>query len=153
MVAVSLTAVLVIALPTMLELARAARSVEKLADTLMRELPPTLEAIRLTGLEISDLTSDVSQGVQHAGRVVKRVDDGLTTARSQASQLQITTRSFLVGAKAAWNSLVQNRPSRRSLRRSRPLPRQRCPVADAAHPAPSSHQLPKPADDSRPSPQ
>ncbi|MCS6812768.1 MAG: DUF948 domain-containing protein [Cyanobacteria bacterium] len=153
LVAVSLTAVLVIALPTMLELARAARSVEKLADTLMRELPPTLEAIRLTGLEISDLTGDVSQGVQHAGRVVKRVDDGLTTARSQASRLQITTRSFLVGARAAWNSLVRSRSPRRASRRSRSLTHQHCPVADAANPTPPSRQLPKPAEDSHPAPQ
>jgi hypothetical protein len=122
LVAVSLTAVLMVALPTMIELARAARSVEKLADTLMRELPPTLEAIRLTGLEISDLTDDVSQSVQSAGRVVKRVDDSLTTARSQASRVQVTTRSVLAGVRAAWNSLRQNKPSRSSRRNANRLP-------------------------------
>ncbi len=53
LVAVSLTAVLIAALPALQELARAARSAEKLFDTLQREFPPTLEAIRLTGLEIS----------------------------------------------------------------------------------------------------
>ncbi|MGL5511491.1 MAG: DUF948 domain-containing protein, partial [Microcoleaceae cyanobacterium] len=52
LVAVSLTAVLVTALPAVMALANAARSMEKLTDTLTRELPPTLEAIRLTGLEI-----------------------------------------------------------------------------------------------------
>jgi len=49
LVAVSLTAVLVVAIPTLMELSRAARSAEKLFDTLGRELPPTLEALRLTG--------------------------------------------------------------------------------------------------------
>ncbi|MCC3433159.1 MAG: DUF948 domain-containing protein, partial [Microcoleus sp. PH2017_04_SCI_O_A] len=63
LVAVSLTAVLVTLIPAVQALARAARSVEKLADTLAREFPPTLEAIRLTGLEISELTDDVSDGV------------------------------------------------------------------------------------------
>ncbi len=60
LVATSLTAVLVAAIPALQELARAARSAEKLFDTLSRELPPTLEAIRVTGLEITDLTDDVS---------------------------------------------------------------------------------------------
>ena len=55
LVATSLTAVLVAAIPALQELARAARSAEKLFDTLSRELPPTLEAIRTTGLEITDL--------------------------------------------------------------------------------------------------
>jgi len=47
LVAVSLTAVFIAALPALQELARAARSAEKLFDTLHREFPPTLEAIRL----------------------------------------------------------------------------------------------------------
>jgi uncharacterized protein YoxC len=135
LVAVSLTAVLVVALPTMIELARAARSVEKLADTLMRELPPTLEAIRLTGLEISDLTDDVSQGVQSAGRVVKRVDDSLASARSQASKAKVVTRSVLAGARAAWESLLQPKPSRSSRRSHRLPPQTRQPVVLPDSPA------------------
>jgi uncharacterized protein YoxC len=92
LVAVSLTAVLIAALPALQELGRAARSIEKLADTLRRELPPTLEAIRLTGLEISDLTDDVSEGVKSAGQVVKQVDQSLSGARNQRK----TCRSILV---------------------------------------------------------
>ncbi|MEW6494995.1 MAG: DUF948 domain-containing protein, partial [Cyanobacteriota bacterium] len=91
LVAVSLTAVLVAALPALQELARAARSVEKLADTLRRELPPTLEAIRLTGLEISDLTDDVSEGVKNASQVAKQVDQSLSTAKNQANKVQLNT--------------------------------------------------------------
>ncbi|MBI4783397.1 MAG: DUF948 domain-containing protein [Oscillatoriophycideae cyanobacterium NC_groundwater_1537_Pr4_S-0.65um_50_18] len=109
LVAVSLTAVLVAALPAFRELARAARSAEKLFDTLSRELPPTLEAIRLTGLEITDLKEDVSEGVQSAGRVAQQVDQSLSGARKQAQQAQKNTRSLLAGVKAAWGSL--NRPA------------------------------------------
>ena len=109
LVAVSLTAVLVMALPTILELARAARSVERLAETLMRELPPTLDSIRRTGIELSDLTDDMSQGVHRAGQVVRQVDDGLSQVRRQARHAQVTTRSILAGAQAAWKSLHRGR--------------------------------------------
>ncbi len=110
LVAVSLTAVLVTLIPAVQALARAARSVEKLADTLSREFPPTLEAIRLTGLEISELTDDVSDGVQSAGEVVKQVDRSLGTAKKQAQNVQVTTRSVVTGIKAAWKTLTRKPP-------------------------------------------
>lgn len=102
LVAISLTAVLITALPAIQEVARAARSAEKLFDTLNREFPPTLEAIRLTGLEISELSDEINQGVESAGRVVKSVDRSLDTAKKQAKQAQVTTHSLIVGVKAAW---------------------------------------------------
>ena len=104
LVAVSLTAILVAALPAFQELARAARSAEKLFDTLRRELPPTLEAIRLTGLEISDLTDEVTEGVQSAGNVAKQVDRSVAGAKQQAEAASITTRSVFTGIKAAWKT-------------------------------------------------
>lgn len=107
-VTISLTIVLVIAIPTLRELSRAARSAEKLFDTLRREFPPTLQAIRLTGLEISDLTEDVSEGVQSAGQVVKQVDQSLTGVRQQAQRVQYSTRSVVVGLKAAWRTFTQS---------------------------------------------
>lgn len=110
LVAVSLTAVLVTLIPAVQALARAARSVEKLADTLSREFPPTLEAIRLTGLEISELTDDVSDGVQTAGEVVKQVDRSLGSAKKQAQNVQVTTRSVVTGIKAAWKTLTRKPP-------------------------------------------
>lgn len=110
LVAVSLTAVLVTLIPAVQALARAARSVEKLADTLSREFPPTLEAIRLTGMEISELTDDVSEGVQSAGEVVKKVDRSLVTAKKQAQNVQVTTRSVVTGMKAAWKTLTRKPP-------------------------------------------
>lgn len=114
LVATSLTAVLVAAIPALQELARAARSAEKLFDTLSRELPPTLEAIRVTGLEITDLTDDVSQGVKSASQVAKQVDQSLDSARIQAQNLQVSTRSIFVGAKAAWRNFTRPKPSRRN---------------------------------------
>ncbi|HEY9800335.1 MAG TPA: DUF948 domain-containing protein [Leptolyngbyaceae cyanobacterium] len=117
LVAASLTAVLVAAIPALQELARAARSAEKLFDTLSRELPPTLEAIRTTGLEITDLTEDVSEGVKSAGQVVKQVDQSLDGARKQAQNIQTGTRSVFVGVKAAWKTFTRQKPTRRTVER------------------------------------
>lgn len=113
LVAVSLTAVLVAALPALQELARAARSAEKLFDTLRRDLPPTLEAIRLTGLEISDLSDDVSDGVKSAVQVAQQVDQSLDSAVRKAQKVEVGTRSVVAGVKAAWKTLTRT-PSNRS---------------------------------------
>ena len=124
-VTVSLTIVLVVAIPTLRELARASRSAEKLFDTLRHEFPPTLQAIRLTGLEISDLTDDVSEGVQSAGHVVKQVDQSLTGVRKQAQRVQSSTRILTVGIKAAWRTFTRSPkhpPTRRTVDRF-PSPR------------------------------
>lgn len=92
------------------ELGRAARSAEQLLDTLNRELPATLEALRLTGIEITELTDDVNDGIEHASNIMRQMDDSLRTARRQAHQVHISTRSLAVGIKAAWRILL--RPSR-----------------------------------------
>ncbi|WP_225884028.1 DUF948 domain-containing protein [Prochlorothrix hollandica] len=110
LVAISLTAVLVAAVPALQELARAARSAEKLFDTLARELPPTLDAIRLTGLEISELTEDVTEGVKNAGNVARQVDDSMAEVRRQARQAQRTRRSITAGVKAAWKTFTRPSP-------------------------------------------
>jgi uncharacterized protein YoxC len=123
LVAVSLTAVLVAALPALQELARAARSVEKLADTLRRELPPTLESIRLTGLEISDLSNDMNEGVKSAGQVVQQVDQSIKGAKNQAKQAQVSSRSVVAGVKAAWKTWRNPGASRHSLDRLPPSER------------------------------
>jgi len=117
LVAISLTAVLVAAVPAFHELARAARSAEKLFDTLKRDLPPTLEAIRLTGLEISDLTDDVSDGVKSAAQIAKQVDRSLDRAKEQARSVEVNTRSLFIGVKAAWKNFTRSTPNRRNLDR------------------------------------
>jgi uncharacterized protein YoxC len=114
LVAASLTTVLVAFIPTLQELARAARSAEKFFDTLSRELPPTLNAIRNTSLEVTDLTEDVSEGVKSASQVVKQVDQSLDSARKQAQNIQVSTRSLVVGVKAAWKTFTRPKPARRS---------------------------------------
>ncbi|MEY2910943.1 MAG: hypothetical protein RLZZ184_252 [Cyanobacteriota bacterium] len=116
LVAASLTAVLVASIPALQELARAARSAEKFFDTLSRELPPTLNAIRNTSLEITDLTDDVSEGVKSAGQVVKQFDQSLNSAKKQAENIQVGTRGVLIGIKAALISFNRKKPAKRSAR-------------------------------------
>ena len=95
------------AIPALRELARASRSAERLFDTLYKELPPTLESIRLTGSEISDLTDDLSGGVESAGNVVKQVDQGLRVAQRQVKEASIITQSFWTGVRVAWKTLTK----------------------------------------------
>ncbi|MBE9248645.1 hypothetical protein IQ226_05530 [Dolichospermum sp. LEGE 00240] len=114
LVTVSLTTVLVAAIPALQELARAARSAEKFFDTLSRELPPTLNAIRNTSIEITDLTEDVSEGVKSAGQVVKQFDQSLDNAKKQAETVQIGARSVIVGFKAAWKSFTRQENTRKN---------------------------------------
>jgi uncharacterized protein YoxC len=126
LVAVSLTAVLIVLIPAVQELGRAARSAEKLFDTLARDLPPTLESIRLTGLEITELTEDVTDGVRSAGQVVRQVDQSLETVRSSARGANVAGRSVAAGMKAAWKSLRRETVTReigaRDLERANPPP-------------------------------
>ncbi|PZD71502.1 hypothetical protein C1752_06122 [Acaryochloris thomasi RCC1774] len=114
LVAICLAVVLAVAIPAFLELARAARSAEKLFDTLARDLPPTLEALRLTGLEVQELTDGLGDGVESAGRVVKQVDRSLQETKQQVQSAEITTRSMVTGAKAAWKTLTTPKPPRRA---------------------------------------
>jgi hypothetical protein len=112
LVATSLTAVLVAAIPALQELARAARSAEKFFDTLSRELPPTLSAIRHASSEVTGLTDEMSEGIKSAGQVVKQVDQSLDSARKQAQSLQVKTQSIVIGIKAAWKTFTRTKPSR-----------------------------------------
>lgn len=120
LVAISLIAVLVAAMPALQELARAARSAEKLFDTLSRDLPPTLDAIRMTNLEINDLADDVSEGVKSADRIIRQVDRSIDDARKQAQSVQVGTRSFFVGVKTALKSFTRSRSPRRMTERMPP---------------------------------
>lgn len=114
LVCTSLTVAIAMAIPALQELGRAARSAEKLFDTLSRELPPTLEAIRLTGLEISDLTDDMTSGVQQAGQVVQKVDRSFDGARYQVRRAGLISRRTAAGVRAAWRSLTRSSKKRRA---------------------------------------
>lgn len=102
LVAVCLTAVLLMALPVMQELARAARSAEKLLDMLSQELPPTLRSLRATGEELSQLSEQVNEGVRGASQVVKQVDEGLETVRHKAATASRQGLSLAAGLREAW---------------------------------------------------
>jgi uncharacterized protein YoxC len=114
LVAVSLTALVVAAFPAIQDVSRAARSAEKLFDRLDRELSPTLEAIRIAGLELSDLSDEMSQGVQSASAVVQQVDIGLTEVKKKASNVRLNTQSVWVGVKAAWQTWQRGEPTPQS---------------------------------------
>jgi uncharacterized protein YoxC len=146
LVAVSLTAVLLVLVPAVRELSRAARSVEKLCDTISRELPPTLESIRLTSLEITELTDDVTEGVQHAGRVVQQVDQSLSGVKNQAQRVQVSTRSVMAGVRAAWGTFTRSPKgrikSRDGQRASNNGQRRRLPASQAPKVDPLTHAMP-----------
>jgi len=108
LVSISLTAVLVAAFPAFLELARVARSAEKLIDTLEKELPPTLQVLRLTGEELSDLTNDVNSSVKRATQAVQKLDRGVTTAKNQAEGVKKQTRGVITGIRVAWRTWRDN---------------------------------------------
>ncbi len=131
LVAVCLTAVLMTAIPALRELARASRSAERLFDTLHKELPPTLESIRLTGSEISGLTDDLSGGVESAGNVVKQVDQGLRVAQRQVKEASVLTQSVWTGVQVAWKTLTKPSKKRKSQR-----PSATAQVQDSTYPDP-----------------
>lgn len=100
LVSISLTAVLVTLIPVAQELSRAARSAEKLFDTLNREFPNTLEAIKATNIELTQLSSEMKEGVKSASGAVKQIDNGMITAKKQVENAQLKSRSFWAGLKA-----------------------------------------------------
>lgn len=102
LVAVCLVAVLLVAIPVFQELARTARSAEKLLDMLSRELPPTLQSLRSTGDDLSELSGQVNEGVRSASQVVTQVDQGLESVRTQAESVKRNSVSLLAGFRAAW---------------------------------------------------
>jgi len=114
LVVVCLTILLLTAIPTFQELSKAANSIIRLADTLTRELPATLEAIRMTGLELSELSDELNQGAKNAGEAVKQVNDGIKGVRKGASNASIATKSAFAGIKAGLKSLGRPRRKKRS---------------------------------------
>lgn len=116
LLAIGLAALVCVSLPALMGLARAARSAEKLLDTLDRELPRTLEAMRNTGADLSGLADNMTDSVHSARNIAKQVDHSLSDVRQQAYQAKRTSRSVAVGFRAAWRVLTKptkSRPKRR----------------------------------------
>ncbi|XP_052197850.1 uncharacterized protein LOC127804845 isoform X2 [Diospyros lotus] len=95
--AVSATWLFCSAIPTLLAFKRAAESLEKLMDVTREELPDTMATVRLSGMEISDLTMELSdlgqeitQGVRSSTRAVHVAEERLRswTKMSPSESLQ-----------------------------------------------------------------
>lgn len=81
---ISATWLFVSAIPMLLAFRRAAESLEKLMDVTREELPDTMAAVRLSGMEISDLTMELSdigqgltQGIRSSTRAVRLAEERL----------------------------------------------------------------------------
>ncbi|XP_078447436.1 chitinase-like protein [Wolffia australiana] len=82
--AVAFTSLVVAAIPTLWAMRRAAISFARLADTAQAELPSTMAAMRLSGMEISDLTLELSElsqeiadGVSKSAEAVQAAEAGI----------------------------------------------------------------------------
>ncbi len=139
LLALGLAVLVCVSIPALFGLARAARSAEKLFDTLDRELPRTLEAMRHTGADLRGLADDMTDGVSSARNIVKQVDHSLSDVRQQAHQARRTTRSLAVGFRVAWRVLTKPKKSR---------PKRRPPIQP-----PPNQPTPPPSAASRPLPQ
>lgn len=104
-VALGLLLLCVAMLPAARDLQRAARSLERLAETLNRELPATLESFRQTGLELGDLTENVTSSVRNASETLGHVNDSVSTVRRQTQRAHGTARGAIAGIRAAWRVL------------------------------------------------
>ena len=120
LLALGLVVLVCVSVPALFGLARAARSAEKLFDTLDRELPRTLEAMRNTGTDLSGLADDMTESVSSARNIVKQVDHSLSDVRQQAYQAKRTTHSVAVGFRAAWRVLTK--PTKPCAKRPRKPP-------------------------------
>ncbi|ANV83102.1 hypothetical protein AWQ21_01065 [Picosynechococcus sp. PCC 7003] len=116
LVALSLTAVLAAAFPAFLELGRAARSAEKLLDTLNRELPRTLDALRRTGGDITELTDELEASFKSARGILQQTEKGLKQTQRQIQQVQRGGRSTWTGFQTAWQTFWRS-PRKKSRRR------------------------------------
>ncbi|XP_028755105.1 uncharacterized protein LOC114714529 isoform X2 [Neltuma alba] len=90
--AISTTWLFCSAIPTLLAFKRAAESMERLMDSTREELPDTMAAIRLSGMEICDLTTELSdvgqeitQGVRSSTRAVRVAEERLRGFTTMAS--------------------------------------------------------------------
>ncbi|KAL8171815.1 hypothetical protein V2J09_023619 [Rumex salicifolius] len=94
---VAFTGLVIAAVPTLFALKRAAISLAKLADVAREELPSTMAAVRLSSMEISDLTlelgdlsKEISEGISKSTQVVKAAEAGIKQMGAVAHQQTIS---------------------------------------------------------------
>ncbi|KAL1552139.1 hypothetical protein AAHA92_12976 [Salvia divinorum] len=86
------------AVPTLFAMRRAAISLSKLADTAREELPSTMAALRLSGMEISDLTLELSDLKQEITDGVNKSAQVMQAAEAGARQIGSLAREQTMGA-------------------------------------------------------
>ncbi|MCO5608073.1 hypothetical protein L7F22_062278 [Adiantum nelumboides] len=129
----AVTTLFLAAIPTLLAFKRAAESLEKLLEVTREELPGTMAAVRLSGMEISDLTmelselgQEISSGVKSSARAVRAAQDGLRRVSSIASMAFLQKQKALpqagsmkpavgVAARGLHDKLIEMRMILRSL--------------------------------------
>ncbi|CAN8305898.1 unnamed protein product [Cochlearia groenlandica] len=91
------TSFVIAAIPTLVAMGRVASSFAKLADTARKELPSTLAAMRLSGMEISDLTlelsdlsQDINDGINKSAKAVQAAEAGIRKIGTLAHQQTIS---------------------------------------------------------------
>lgn len=94
---VAFTSLVIAAVPTLFAMRRAALSLAKLADTAREELPSTMAALRLSSMEISDLTlelsdlsKEVSEGISKSTQAVQAAEAGIKQIGAVAHQQTIS---------------------------------------------------------------
>ncbi|KAI5387862.1 uncharacterized protein LOC127101453 [Lathyrus oleraceus] len=114
---VAFTGLVLAAVPTLLAMRKAAISFSKLADTAREELPSTMTSIRLSVMEMNDLTLELSElsqeitegvnksaqalqaaktGIQHIGSVAQQ--QTLSMIEERANLPEISLRHVVAGA-------------------------------------------------------
>lgn len=98
----AVAALVISAIPLILELRSTARRMQQLADTLEKEIPDTAATMRLTGLEMSDaiqevslLSLDVANGLQASARMVQTAEGGI---KQSVAYLQSATADTILPA-------------------------------------------------------
>ncbi|RYR69548.1 hypothetical protein Ahy_A03g016102 isoform D [Arachis hypogaea] len=79
---VAFTSLVFAAVPTLVAMRNAAISLSKLADTAREELPSTMAAVRLSGMEISDLTLELSDLSQEITEGINKSTQALQAAEA-----------------------------------------------------------------------
>ncbi|KAJ1696185.1 hypothetical protein LUZ63_004697 [Rhynchospora breviuscula] len=86
-VAISSSCLFLSAIPTLLAFRKALESVEKLLEVTAEELPDTMASVRLSGMEISDLTRELSDLGEEITEGVRRSTRPLRVAEERFHQL------------------------------------------------------------------
>ncbi|XP_057960932.1 uncharacterized protein LOC131152965 [Malania oleifera] len=102
--AFAFTSLVIAAVPTLYAMRKAAISLAKLADTAHEELPVTMAAIRLSGMEIGDLTLELNDLSQEIADGVNKSAQAVQAAEAGIRQIGVLARQQTI-------SMIQERAS------------------------------------------